>query len=164
MISGPMRLVTLMALLVTSIARGESPSLQLIQQIGIGWQTEVAGWMGFTSFSADGKMVASDGAASPNDTSGNLTFWTFPEGKFVRSLPFRPEALSSDWKYYATYREVGETATGKILDHQQVSDLGCESAAFGPDGQFLITPSTGGLIRWPYDRGGTLRVFRVKFH
>ena len=26
----------------------------------------------------------------------------------------------------------------------------------------LITPSTGGLITWPYDKGGTVRVFRVR--
>ena len=30
------------------------------------------------------------------------------------------------------------------------------------DGRFLITPSTGGLIKWPYDKAGTIRVFRVK--
>lgn len=51
--------------------------------------------------------------------------------------------------------------TGKVLDHRQVSDLGCGSVAFSPDGRFLITPSTGGLVTWPYDRGGTIRVFQI---
>ena len=51
--------------------------------------------------------------------------------------------------------------SGKIVDRQQVSDIGCGSAAFSPDGRFLITPSTGGLITWPYDRGGAIRAFKV---
>ena len=54
-----------------------------------------------------------------------------------------------------------EVATGKIIDRQQVSDLGCGSVAFSPDGRYLVAPSNGGLIKWPYDRGGTIRVFRI---
>jgi WD40 repeat protein len=54
-----------------------------------------------------------------------------------------------------------DVPSGKIIDHQKVSDLGCGSVAFSPDGRFLITPSTGGLIKWPYDKGGTIRVFAV---
>lgn len=54
-----------------------------------------------------------------------------------------------------------DTHTGQQLDHRKVSDLGCGSVAFSPDGQFLITSSTGGIVTWPYDRGGTIRVFRV---
>ncbi len=55
-----------------------------------------------------------------------------------------------------------DVANGKILDSQKVSDLGCGAVAFSPDSRFLITPSTGGLIKWPYDSGGTIRVFRVE--
>ncbi len=51
--------------------------------------------------------------------------------------------------------------TGDLIDQQKVSDLGRGSVAFSPDGRFLITPSTGGVIKWPYDHGGTIRVFRV---
>ena len=54
-----------------------------------------------------------------------------------------------------------DVSKGKIIDHQKVSDLGCGSVAFSPDGRFLITPSTGGLIKWPYHKGGTIRVFTV---
>jgi WD40 repeat protein len=56
------------------------------------------------------------------------------------------------------------TKTGEVLDHHRVSGIGCGSVAFSPDGHFLITPSTGGLVTWPYDRGGTIRVFRIKSH
>ncbi len=51
---------------------------------------------------------------------------------------------------------------GRLADQYKVSDLGCGSAAFSPDGRYLFTPSTGGLIKWPYDRGGTIRVFRLR--
>jgi hypothetical protein len=54
-----------------------------------------------------------------------------------------------------------DVVKGKIIDQQKVSDIGCGSVAFSPDGRFLITPSTGGLIKWPYDKGGTIRIFRV---
>jgi WD40 repeat protein len=54
-----------------------------------------------------------------------------------------------------------EVRSGRIMDRQKVSDLGCGSAAFSPDGRYLITPSTGGLITWPHDNGGKTRVFKV---
>lgn len=54
-----------------------------------------------------------------------------------------------------------DVGSGKIIDRQKVSDIGCGSVAFSPDGRYLITPSTGGLIKWPYDNGGTIRVFSV---
>jgi hypothetical protein len=54
-----------------------------------------------------------------------------------------------------------DVRSGKIIDHAKVSDLGCGSVAFSPDGRYLIVPSTGGLVTWPYDRGGTIRVFKV---
>lgn len=323
-------LIVLM-LLVPGLARSESPALKFEKEIGVGWQADKFGWMSFVSFSPDGTMVASDGSTAPDDVSGNLTLWSFPEGRLIKRLPVRPAAISSDWKYYASYHSVGEMETGKplislgddvyavhafspdsryvaesarakdalgiptirvvelpsgkqvsafgkhdafsiaispdgatlasghwdvvtlwnmlsgkrlavlrgfgryvkglsfskdgrllaagtdfggvqiwdvrnrkrlqsldigggevsepafspdgrlaavgiygtgtvwlidvhsgkIIDHQKVSDLGCGSAAFSPDGRFVITPSTGGLIKWPYDRGGTIRVFEV---
>ncbi|MGO9269858.1 MAG: WD40 repeat domain-containing protein [Terriglobia bacterium] len=322
-------LIVLM-LVVPGILRSQSHGLTFVKQIGVGWQTDKWGWMSFVSFSQDGTMVASDGATAPDDVSGNLALWSFPEGRLVKRLSVRPTAISSDWKYYASFHgvwdiesgkqlislrddvyavhafspdsryvaesrsgqgtedfhiRVVELATGKqvstfgkhnafsiaispdgmtlasghwnvvtlwnmltgqrlavlegfgryvyglsfskegellaagtdsgelqiwdvgrrirlhsldieggyvsdpafspdgrlvavgiygtgtvwlidigsgkIIDQQKVSDLGCGSVAFSPDGRFLITPSTGGLIRRPYDRGGTIRVFRV---
>jgi Tol biopolymer transport system component len=317
-------------LFAPSISRTENPILEFVKQIGVGWQPDKSRWMSFVSFSPDGTMVASDGPTTPDDVSGNLSLWNFPEGRMIRNLPVKPTAISGDWKYYATYNSVGEmesgkplislgenvyaihtfspdshyvaesvygkdthdphirivelangkqvsafanhnpfsiaispdgttlasghwnivtlwnmftgerlavlrgfgryveslsfsrdgkflaagtdfgglqiwdvnrktriqslameggqvsepkfspdgrlvavgiygtgtvwlidVGSGKIIDHQKVSDLGCGSVAFSPDGRFLITPSTGGLIKWPYDRGGTIRVFKV---
>jgi WD40 repeat protein len=324
-------ILSVLMLLVQGILRSESRALTFAEQIGVGWQADKFGWMSFVSFSQDGTMVASDGSTAPDDMSGNLTLWSFPEGRLIKHLPVRPTAVSSDWRYYASFHGVGEIETGKplislgddvyaihafspdsryvaespsgkgikdsrirvvelasgkqvsafgkydafsiaispdgvtlasghwnvvtlwnmltgkrlavlgrfgryikglsfskdgkllaagtdfgglqiwdvgrrirlqsvdigggdvsdpafspdgrlvavgiygtgtawlidvgsgkIIDHQKVSDLGCGSVAFSPDGRFLITPSTGGLIKWPYDRGGTTRVFRVR--
>ena len=312
---------------VPVIAQPQSHALKFDREIGIGGGR----WMSFVAFSADGTMVASDGPATAGDVSGDLTLWNFADGRLIKRLPAEPTAISSDWKYYATYHGVAEMETGrpvislgkdvyaihafspdgryvaesigvgsrdggkihlvelatgkrvsafgrsapnsmaispdgstlaagywdviilwdmltgnklaalsgagqyvaglsfsrdgkliaagtaggglqiwdsglrsrvasidlgfgvgvsqpafspdgrlvafgvygtgtvwlvdvskgKIIDHQKVSDLGCGSAAFSPDGRFLITPSTGGLIKWPYDKGGTIRVFTV---
>lgn len=54
-----------------------------------------------------------------------------------------------------------DVGNGRILDSRKVSEIGCGSVAFSPDGRFLITPSTGGLIKWPYDTGGTIQVFKI---
>jgi hypothetical protein len=80
------------------------------------------------------------------------------------SVPaFRPDGGSVAVGIYGTDAVwLIDALTGKIIDHRKVSDLGCGSVAFSPDGRFRITPSTGGLITWPYDRGGTVRVFEVK--
>jgi hypothetical protein len=71
--------------------------------------------MSYVQFSSDGKMVASDAASGPEDLSGNLTIWSFPEGKLIKHVLLPIDGLSDDWKYYATRHGVGELATGKVL-------------------------------------------------
>ena len=286
--------------------------------------------MSFVAFNDKGNEVASDGATAPKDISGELSFWTFPEGRFLRKFPVKPTTISDDFKYYASHNAVGDlttgrelvslgeetyaifafshdshylaestwrnapkgakirvlelptlkplsafsrrsawsmaispdgvtlasghwdavvlwnmhsakpvgvlrgfgryvsgiafsrdgsliaagtdtgsvqvwdvrqlkrissveiggqyvsdpafnpdgslvavgiygmgtvwliaTRTGEVLDHRQVSGIGCGSVAFSSDGHYLIAPSTGGLVTWPNDRGGTIRVFRI---
>jgi WD40 repeat protein len=322
-------------LLVPMVSHPQPPALKFVKKIGVGFQTGSWGWMSFVAFSPDGSMVASDGPTTPTDVSGNITIWSFPEGRLIKQLPVRSFVISGDWKYYASpygvkemetgkslisvsdkvypgytfspdsryvaesargkgshnasiriielatgkqvcafgshspfsiaispdgvtlaagywdavalwnivtgrriallsgfgryveglafsrdgkllaagtdlgglriwdvqhqtrlqslapaggYQLVSEPAfspdgrlvavgiygtgtvwlidvtNGKVLDHKKVSDLGCGSVAFSPDGRYLITPSTGGLITWPYDSGGTIRVFEVSTH
>jgi WD40 repeat protein len=303
-------------------APAQPDPLKLVKQIGVGWQSDKAGWMRLVSFSPNGKMVASDGATAPDDVSGHLSLWSFPEGRLIKRLSERVSAISPNWKYYVTDNAVREVDTGKLVlslpkpvvqflafspdsryaaeSHRniriidlvtrkpiisfgkrgafafafspdgtaaagywnavalwnvrtgerlavlsgfgryvsglafsndgtllavgtdlgglqiwnartrariqsikidgldvstpefspdgrlvtvgvygtgtawlidvrtgtivakaKVSDLGCGSVAFSPDGRYLIAPSTGGLIKWPYDRGGTIRVFET---
>ena len=58
---------------------------------------------------------------------------------------------------------VVDVKTGRLIARAKPSDLGCGSVAFSPDGRYLITPSTGGLITWPYDDGGgAVHVYRLR--
>ena len=84
--------------LVPSSSLAESRALRFVKQIGVGWDPDKFGWMSFASFSPDGTMVASDGPAAAADLSGNLTLWSFPEGRPIKSLPVVPTAISDDWE------------------------------------------------------------------
>jgi len=323
-------ILSALAICLVHMALGQKTSLEPLKPLGVAWTTNEWRWMSFVAFNENGTEVASDGATTPKGVSGELSLWTFPEGRLIRKLPVKPTAISDNFKYYASYHSVGDlttgrellslgedtyatfafshdsryvaesigrnapsgprirvlelptlrpvsefsrnsaqsmaispdgttlasghwdavvlwnmhtckpvgvlhgfgryvrgiafskdgsliaagtdtggvqvwdvqhlkqissveigggdvsdpsfnqdgslvavgvygtgtvwliaTKTGKVLDHRRVSDLGCGSAAFSPDGHFLITPSTGGIVTWPYDRGGTIRVFRI---
>jgi WD40 repeat protein len=125
-------------------------------------------YVGALAFSRDGKLLAAG-----TDTGG-LQIWDVqhqtrlqsltPAGgyQFVSEPAFSPDGRLVAVGIYGTGTVwLIDVQTGKILDHHKVSDQGCGSVAFSPDGRFLITPSTGGLITWPYDTGGTIRVFEV---
>jgi WD40 repeat protein len=120
------------------------------------------------AFSKDGKLLAAG-----NDFGG-LQIWDVQHqtrlqslapagwGGYVSQPAFSPDGRLVAVGIYGTGSVfLMDVRTGKTIDHQKVSDLGCGSVAFSPDGRFLITPSTGGIITYPYDRGGTIRVFQV---
>jgi len=98
-----------------NIPDDDSRALQVVKQIGVGWQTAKFGWLSFVSFNPDGTMVASNGPTVPDDVSGNLTLWSFPEGRLIKRLPVRATTISRDWKYYASHNTVGEMESGKPL-------------------------------------------------
>jgi WD40 repeat protein len=104
--------------------------------------------------------------------TGGLQIWDLRHKRRIASIKLggsdvSAPSFSPNGKLVAagTYRSgtvwLIDISKERILDHWKVSDLGCGSAAFSPDGRYLITPSTGGLITWPYDYGGTIRVFKV---
>jgi hypothetical protein len=91
----------LLTLFSPTVSQSQNHALEFVKQIGGGWHTDRFGWMSFVQFSSDGRMVASDAASGPDDVSGNLTIWSFPEGKLVKKIPLPIGSLSTDWKYYA---------------------------------------------------------------
>ena len=118
------------------------------------------------TFSQDGKLLAA------GTDFGGLQIWDVRRRTRVQSLDigggevsepkFSPDGRLVAVGIYGTGSVwLIDVGNGRILDHQRVSGIGCGSVAFSPDGRFLVTPSTGGLIKWPYDRGGTIRVFKV---
>src|SRR5262249_50445006 len=83
-------------------------------------------------------------------------------GEQVSNPVFSPDGRLVAFGIYGTGAAwVVDVRSGKVVGKARVSDLGCGSVAFSPDGRYLITPSTGGLITWPHDRAGTIRVLEV---
>jgi hypothetical protein len=108
-------LLSALATCLTPITLSQKPSLEPLKPIGVGWNTDNWAWMSFVAFNDKGNEVASDGATTPKDVSGELSFWTFPEGRFLRKLPVKPTAISDDFKYYASHNAVGDLTNGRKL-------------------------------------------------
>lgn len=118
-------------------------------------------------FSADGNLLA----AGSDD--GELQIWDVTTRKLLHSLKIgwgdvSNPAFSPDGKLLAagTYANgtlsLVDVSSGAILSQIQVSMFGCGSVAFSPDGNYLIAPANGGLLNdGRYEKGGTIRVFRV---
>ena len=118
------------------------------------------------SFSSSGKILAGG-----TDT-GSIILWNAHshralrgiknDGGYVSDAAFSPNGRLMAFGIYGTGTIfLYDVRSGKLLDKQKVSDLGCGSVAISHNGRYLITPSTGGLITWPLDRGGTIRVFKL---
>jgi WD40 repeat protein len=117
-------------------------------------------------FSRDGRLIAA------GSDFGNTVIWDTRSHRRVSrfdlaGLNVSTPAFSSDGRLIAVgiYGTgavwVTDVRTGKLLAQRVISSNGCGSTAFSPDDRYLIAPSVGGLVTWPYDRGGTIRVFKV---
>jgi WD40 repeat protein len=121
---------------------------------------------------ADGVSFSKNGELLAAADGGEVQVWDVRRRKLIRSIEaasygstpvFSPDGrLIAVGAYGTGTVSLIDVRHGKVIDQYKVSDLGCGSAAFSPDGRYLITPSTGGLITWPYDRGGRIWVFRVR--
>lgn len=138
----------LLSLLVVGILLHSAPGaprpsshvLEFVKKIGVGFREDVYGWMSFVSFSPDGKMVASDGPASPEDVSGSLKLWSFPDGHLIKRFTAKPAAISPDWKYYATFTGVTEMATGRAVTSLRKNAYA--GYTFSPDSHYVVETGT----------------------
>ena len=119
------------------------------------------------SFDRSGKYLAAGtnrGDIQLWDVSKRKKIWSNSvEGGGDISIP----QFSPDGKFIAfgTYGDgtawLIDRHTGKIVGQRRVSELGCGSTAFSPDGRYLITPSTGGLFGHRYEQAGRVKVFKI---
>jgi len=132
-------------------------------------------WVYSVAFSPDGRTLAS-GAGYQNSPTishdNTIKLWDLASGHELRTLAGHSEPVtcvrfSPDGRTLASASmdltvKLWDVPSGQLLrtftGHGDVVHF----VAFSPDGRFLIAPSSGGLVTWPPDRGGAIRVFRVK--
>lgn len=135
------------ALAPPAAGRPAAHVLEPIGRIGVGWRADLWkekkwGWMSYVAFSPDGRSIASDGATAPDDVSNIVSIWSFPGGRLRRRLFDRSTALSPDWRYYVTERDVRRMADGKVVmvfpaSERALTFTAGNALAFSPDSRFL---------------------------
>ncbi len=122
------------------------------------------------SFSPDGRLLA------VGTDTGGLQIWDVRQriilqsiamgGGYVSDPQFSPDGRLVAVGIYATGTAwLIDVGHGRVVGSQKISEFGCGSVAFSPNGRFLIAPSTGGGMlrrgKWRHEEGGTIRVFKV---
>ena len=171
----PLALLVL-SLCLPAVANAERNVLTFEKKIGVGGQSGWSGWMSFVAFSGDGRMVASDGPAGPNDATRGLTFWSFPAGHFIKSLGFPPRSISPDWRFYASDHAVVDVESGTPLISLTETDGERALSTFSHDGRYVAVSTNGGrsdgtrirIVRTAdgsvVSRFGRRTVFSMAFH
>jgi len=108
-------------------------SLDLSHKIGSDWEPGPYQWMRFVALSADGTMAASNGAL-PGGARG-MGLWTFPQGKFVRSVEGNPVQLSPDFRFLAPEDRVIELPANRVVYRLTNTYRIWTQAAFSPGGE-----------------------------
>jgi hypothetical protein len=135
----------LFVLAAAVIARaGHARELTFVRSIGPGWAIGKQGWMSFVAVSRNGREIASDAAASPDDLSGTLTIWSWPDGRLIHRYPILPFALSSDLKYYGGRNGFGELGAGKPIVTLGKDDFAIH--AFDSRSRFVVEATPGKAI------------------
>ena len=134
------------------------PNLVFDHKIGTEWKPESNDWMSFVAISSDGSTV-------PQVQSGGTAFWTFPAGKFLRSIPERPIAISLDFRYVATSLGVLDLKIGRYTaktprgsEYSHAASRYTASLAFHPDNRTLASGHWNNVTLWDSQNGTKLAV------
>jgi len=150
-------------LLIPVSADDVKPHLVFSHRIGVDWNNP-GQWMNFVAMSPDGATVASNGAL-PDGSAGGISLWTFPQGKYLRSILGSPQAFSPDWRFLAT-----DTGIFDLKSDRQVFELSptygrLARAAFTPDGQYLALAAynPNRLVTVKTSGGSRVRTFSTRY-
>ena len=132
-------------LLLTATVANTQPHLVFDHKIGNDWPLNSNRWMSFVAISSDGRTVVGD--ASGLLKKERLGFWTFPDGKALRSIDGVPAAISPDFRYLILENQILDLQSGKpILSVAHTKDtLGF--AAFSADSELAAVNARPHLVR-----------------
>ena len=135
------------AVLAASVVEAQAPLSHLVfdHKIGTEWPLDSSAWMSFVAISFDGQTVMGDAVVRPSD--GHLGFWTFPDGKFLRTIEGVPVAISRDFRYLVLENQILDLKFGKpilVVPHKQDT---LESAAFSANGELLAVKASPHIVK-----------------
>ncbi len=140
-------------MLLSGVVHAQGRVLTFAKKIGAPWDAGQNGWMSFVAFSGDGRVVVSDGPAPDRESSRGLSFWTFPDGQFVKSLAVDRHEISDDWKYAVRNDAVVDLQAGKeILSLPRSAAI----VQFSPDSRYIAVS-----LSTEHEPGSHIRVLEV---
>jgi WD40 repeat protein len=92
-----------LVLIAATVVNGQT-RLVMDRKIGSDWPLNSNFWMSFAALSADGQTVAGDGGVPLG--AGQVRFWGFPDGKFLREIKGLPAAISPDFRYLVLEHQI----------------------------------------------------------
>lgn len=142
-------------LLLTATVATAQPHLVFDHKIGTDWPLTSNRWMSFVAISADGRTVVGDANVLLKEED-HLGFWTFPDGRFLRSIDGIPADISPNFRYLALDKQILDLQSGKTIisvAHQK-DTLG--AAAFSADSELVAVNASPPLVK-----GSQLTILRT---
>jgi len=128
-------------LLLAAAVANAQPRLVFDHKIG----TDSNRWMSFVAISSDGQTVGGDGGVPSEDD--HLGFWTFPDGKFLRSIDGVPVAISPDFRYLVLEEQILDLQSGKPIFSVAHKKDRLVAAAFSADSELVAVSASPDLVK-----------------
>ncbi len=126
-------------------------------RLGIGWRTDIGGYVSDLAFSPDGKSVAAASVEGPVrilDVSGTVRHGLDGHSFGTTTLSWRPDSRSLASSGQDGKVRLWEAVRGEEKAALDGGSAWVEKVAFSPDGRFLVSTAGRGLRMWRPD--GTL--------